>query len=112
MLTCAAVNVKLELDLNAIHMVVISSKAHMITSRYWMLIIGPLRDSWGEHQLRQLVRSINMQIKINFRDPAVQHFGGKIFNDFTDKADDVYNTMETPTLSRKSQEREVAVAAT
>lgn len=59
-------------------------------------------EKWGEHQLRQLVRALNMQIKNNFRDPAVQHFGGQIFNDFADKADDVYNTLETPTPSNKS----------
>ena len=52
-----------------------------------------------------------MQIKNNFRDPAVKHFGGKIFNDFADKADDVYNTMPTPTPSRKSQEQKAATNA-
>ena len=62
-------------------------------------------EKWGEHQLRQLTRALKMQIKNNFRDPAVKHFGGKIFNDYADKADDVYNTMPTPTPSRKSQEQ-------
>jgi hypothetical protein len=28
-------------------------------------------EKWGEHQLRQLVRALKMQIKNNFRDPAV-----------------------------------------
>ena len=46
-----------------------------------------------------------MQIKNNFRDPAVQHFGGKIFNDFADKADDVYNNLDPPVASRLSQEK-------
>jgi hypothetical protein len=52
-----------------------------------------------------------MQIKNNFRDPAVRHFGGQLFNDFADTADDVYNTMPTPTPSRKSQEQKAAVTA-
>ena len=59
-------------------------------------------QKWGEHQLRQLVRALNMQIKNNFRDPAVQHFGGKKFHEFADIADDIYNSMPTPTPSRKS----------
>ena len=52
-----------------------------------------------------------MQIKNNFRDPAVQHFGGKKFQEFADKADDIYISMPTPTPSRKSQEAAVASAA-
>jgi len=50
-----------------------------------------------------------MQLKNNFRDPAVQHFGGKVFNEFADKADDIYNNMPVPTASRKSKEKEEAV---
>jgi len=49
-----------------------------------------------------------MQIKNNFRDPAVQHFGGKKFHEFADIADDIYNSMPTPTPSRKSQEARAA----
>ena len=57
-------------------------------------------EKWGEHQLRQLVRALNMQIKNNFRDPAVQHFGGNKFQEFADIADDIYNNIPTPTPSR------------
>jgi hypothetical protein len=59
-------------------------------------------EKWGEHQLRQLVRSLNMQIKNNFRDPAVQNFGGDMFNEFADTADDVYNNLDPPVPSRQS----------
>ena len=48
-----------------------------------------------------------MQIKNNFRDPAVQHFGGQMFNDFADKADDIYNNLDPPVPSRLSKEKEI-----
>jgi len=49
-----------------------------------------------------------MQVKNNFRDPAVQNFGGDMFNNFADIADDVYNTLPPPVPSRVSQEKEFA----
>jgi len=49
-----------------------------------------------------------MQVKNNFRDPAVQSFGGDLFNEFADRAEDIYNTMPPPTPSRLSAEKEQA----
>ena len=37
-------------------------------------------DKWGAHQNRQLYRSLNLQIKNNFRDKGVANFGGELFN--------------------------------
>jgi hypothetical protein len=42
------------------------------------------------------LRSINIQAKNNFRDPAVAHFGGQLFEDFADEADDIYNNLPPP----------------
>ena len=46
---------------------------------------------------------MNMQCKINFRDPAVAHFGGEMFEDFADIADDIYNGMDPPKPSRAGE---------
>jgi hypothetical protein len=43
---------------------------------------------------------MNMQCKINFRDPAVAHFGGEMFDNFADTADDIYIGMDPPKASR------------
>lgn len=62
-------------------------------------------EKWDEHQLRQLVRSLNIQVKNNFRDPAVQNFGGEMFYKFADTADDVYNNLPPTVPSRASLEK-------
>jgi len=36
-------------------------------------------NKWGKHQFRQLLRSLNLQVKNNFRDPCLEHFGGELF---------------------------------
>ena len=64
---------------------------------------------WGKHQMRQIVRGLNLQYKVNFRDPAVQSFGGDLFNDFADTADDIYNNMPPPVPSVKGKEKEAAL---
>jgi hypothetical protein len=50
---------------------------------------------WGEFYLDQLSRSLNQQIKPNFKDPACS-FGGQIFTDLVDKASDVFDTLVPP----------------
>jgi len=57
------------------------------------------------------VRALNMQVKNNFRDPAVQSFGGDLFNEFADRAEDIYNTMPPPKPSRLGDEKEQAKSA-
>lgn len=51
-----------------------------------------------------------MQIKNNFRDPAVASFGGDRFNEIADHADDMYNSMAPPKASL-APSNEKAVAA-
>lgn len=61
-------------------------------------------QKWGKHQQRQIIRGLNLQYKVNFRDPAVKHFGGKLFNEFADTADDIYNNLPPPVPSVKGKE--------
>lgn len=56
-------------------------------------------EKWGEHQLRHLIRSLQMQVKGNFREQCLKDFGGQMFNDLADAADDCYNSMDPPTAS-------------
>ncbi len=50
---------------------------------------------WGEFYLNQLVRSLNQQIKPNFKDEACL-FGGTIFADCVDKASDIFDNLPPP----------------
>ena len=53
---------------------------------------------WGEFYLDQLSRSLNQQIKPNFKDEACL-FGGEVFETVVDKASDIFDTLEPPTPS-------------
>jgi len=53
---------------------------------------------WGEFYLDQLSRSLNQQIKPNFKDAACS-FGGEVFTDIVDKASDIFDTLPPPTPS-------------
>ena len=53
-------------------------------------------EKWGEHQLRHLVRSLEMQVRGNFRDQMLKDLGGEMFNKLADNADDIYNSMDPP----------------
>lgn len=67
-------------------------------------------EKWGEHQLRHLIRSLDMQIKGNFREQMLKDFGGDMFNDMADTADDIYNSMDPPTASLAAQNNAQAAA--
>jgi len=60
-------------------------------------------EKWGEHQLRHLIRSMEMQVRGNFREQCLKDFGGQMFNDLADTADDVYNNMDPPYASLAPQ---------
>jgi Mg-chelatase subunit ChlD len=53
---------------------------------------------WGEFYLDQLSRSMNQQIKPNFKDEACP-FGGEIFEKIVDRASDIFDTLPPPTPS-------------
>jgi len=50
---------------------------------------------WGEFYLDQLSRSLNQEIKPNFRDTACP-FGGDVFENIVDHASDVFDTLPPP----------------
>jgi hypothetical protein len=50
---------------------------------------------WGEFYLDQLSRSLNQEIKPNFRDTACP-FGGKVCENLVDVASDVFDTLPPP----------------
>ena len=50
---------------------------------------------WGEFYIDQLSRSLNQQIKPNFKDQGCL-FGGEIFTSLVDKASDIFDTLEPP----------------
>jgi len=50
---------------------------------------------WGEFYLDQLSRSLNQQIKPNFKDEGCM-FGGEVFEALVDKSSDIFNTLEPP----------------
>jgi uncharacterized protein YegL len=56
---------------------------------------------WGEFYLDQLSRSLNQQMKPNFKDTGPQ-FGGEVFEDLVDKASDIFDSLppSTPSLNR------------
>jgi hypothetical protein len=53
---------------------------------------------WGEFYLDQLSRSLNQQIKPNFKDEGCM-FGGEVFEALVDKSSDIFNNLEPPTPS-------------
>jgi len=55
-------------------------------------------NKWGEYYLDQLSRSLNQQIKPNFKDTACI-FGGDVFNQIVDKSSDIFDSIPPPTPS-------------
>jgi hypothetical protein len=57
-------------------------------------------DKWGIHYLPSIMFAHRLQLCNNFKDPGVQHYGGKLFSEIRDVADDVFNSLPAPTPSR------------
>lgn len=51
---------------------------------------------WGVHYLPSLLSAHRSQQRNNFKDPGVQHYGGALFDDLLDKADEVFCGLEAP----------------
>lgn len=68
-------------------------------------------EKWGKHQYRQTIRALIMQYKGNFRDPCLANFGGELFNEISDKADDIFNIMPPPIESLKNEQEKKAAEA-
>lgn len=53
-------------------------------------------NSWGKHYLLALMNAYNYQQCNNFKDPGVQHFGGKLFNSISNTIEDIFVTIPPP----------------
>eukprot|EP00928_Gymnodinium_smaydae_P054139 TRINITY_DN37963_c0_g1_i1.p1 TRINITY_DN37963_c0_g1~~TRINITY_DN37963_c0_g1_i1.p1 ORF type:complete len:544 (-),score=140.79 TRINITY_DN37963_c0_g1_i1:181-1812(-) len=54
---------------------------------------------WGCHYLPSLWFAHKLQMCNNFKDPGIQNYGGSLFADTRDNADDVFNSLPAPTPS-------------
>lgn len=53
-------------------------------------------NRWGRHYLLSLSNAHLLQMCNNFKDPGVQLYGGKIFSDLRDRADDIFVKLPPP----------------
>eukprot|EP00494_Astrolonche_serrata_P006186 UN06203 len=53
-------------------------------------------DKWGKHYLPSLSRAHLLQQCNNFKDPGVQHYGGKVFEKIRDQADKIFLSLPAP----------------
>eukprot|EP00607_Mallomonas_marina_P008313 CAMPEP_0182417914 /NCGR_PEP_ID=MMETSP1167-20130531/2364_1 /TAXON_ID=2988 /ORGANISM="Mallomonas Sp, Strain CCMP3275" /LENGTH=867 /DNA_ID=CAMNT_0024591779 /DNA_START=120 /DNA_END=2723 /DNA_ORIENTATION=- len=51
---------------------------------------------WGVHYIPSLARAHQLQQCSNFKDPGVQHYGGSVFRDVRDYADEVFCRLPPP----------------
>jgi hypothetical protein len=56
-------------------------------------------NKWGKHYLLSFIRALQLQIKNNFKDPGVAHFGGDLFKNFVERADTIFDNLPPPTPS-------------
>jgi hypothetical protein len=54
---------------------------------------------WGVHYLPSIQRAHVLQQCSNFKDPGMQHYGGDVFREVRDVADDRFNELPAPTPS-------------
>jgi hypothetical protein len=57
---------------------------------------------WGKHFIPSLLKAHLLQQCLNFKDPGVQKYGGKLFNSIRDKADEAFNKLPPPKPKYKS----------
>lgn len=55
---------------------------------------------WGTHYLKYFYSSLNRQLCTNFKDHALQIFGGKLFFEVRDEIEEIFSNMEVPNPSR------------
>jgi uncharacterized protein YegL len=57
-------------------------------------------NRWGKHYLRSIVMAHQLQLCTNFKDPGLQLYGGALFHEQRDIADDIFCNMPPPKPSR------------
>jgi Mg-chelatase subunit ChlD len=53
-------------------------------------------NTWGKHYLFSLMNAYNYQQCNNFKDPGIQHFGGKLFNSISDEIEEIFIKIPPP----------------
>eukprot|EP00005_Dracoamoeba_jomungandri_P008445 CAMPEP_0174262642 /NCGR_PEP_ID=MMETSP0439-20130205/14309_1 /TAXON_ID=0 /ORGANISM="Stereomyxa ramosa, Strain Chinc5" /LENGTH=592 /DNA_ID=CAMNT_0015347469 /DNA_START=183 /DNA_END=1961 /DNA_ORIENTATION=+ len=53
-------------------------------------------NKWGVHYLPSLARAHLLQVCNNFKDPGVQHYGGRLFAEIRDDADEIFCKLPPP----------------
>merc|ERR1719199_1327799 len=51
---------------------------------------------WGVHYMPSLMFAHRLQQCNNFKDPGVQGYGGSLFQEIRDEADDIFNNLPAP----------------
>ncbi len=57
------------------------------------------RNTWGLHYVRSVIRSLELQIKNNFKDAAVSIFTDSLFEKLCSDGDTIFNTISPPVAS-------------
>lgn len=64
-----------------------------VTERYY--------SEWGKHWLYSILRAHELQLRNNFLDPGVQSYGGNLYRELMQKANDIFNSLPPPKPSIK-----------
>jgi len=73
---------------------------------------GDWFNKWGRHFLPSIQRAHVLQQCTNFKDPGMQHYGGDLFRDVRDVADDSFNELPAPQPSVVHTRSSVSAAPT
>jgi hypothetical protein len=60
-------------------------------------------DKWGKHYVPSVSKAHIYQQCVNFKDPSMQVYGGRLFSEIQEKADDIFCSMPSPTPSCRQQ---------
>jgi len=64
---------------------------------------------WGLHYLPSIMFAHRLQQCNNFKDPGVQCYGGNLFNEIRDAADDIFNDLPAPKPSKVVRQADAAM---
>ena len=59
-------------------------------------------QKWGRHYLPSLMFAHKRQMCNNFKDPGVQHYGGEMFKELREEADEKFNLLPPPEPTNRS----------
>ena len=92
-----------------------SCKGHIRKTEYGNALLADLEGEvtkaisktyffkWGKHWLFSILRAHELQICNNFLDPGVQLYGGKLYRELVEKANDIFNLLPPPEPSIKKE---------